>query len=525
MTADPFYKQSTLPEAASFEKGMTLPEMVGPYKIEGLLSKGSMSLLYLGIHPETKQTLAIKVLSPQFIDHQEMVNQFIQEAEIIGLTDHPNIVKLFGQGRWEGGLYIAMEFIQGISLRQFIIQQSLSLRRSLDIVLQVSYALFHLHTHGVVHRDLKPENIIITENGQVKVIDFGIAQLHEEEKKTRPHEEFGILGTPDYMSPEQKENPQKVSYSSDIYSLGIITYELIIGKLSYGVVHLSLLPKQLRKIVEKTIALSQEARYHDIVDVIADITNYLRSGAIDKDKPGSDQWKELLELVQKTEQILTPACAPEWPSLEIGIAKIKGAQEFGSYYDLFSFSNTTYGFIFFESTSSDVDGGFYGAVLRGIIRTLFETTPPTSGISCLDLVQKINHILLKDPMKQRFRLALLLLDSWNNRLSYISCGMGTLFLAHQESQEIRILNSQNPVLGAHNSIDFFETTDNWEIGDTLIMYSADALNPSVFSSIISENLSVSPQRGADTILKKVTSSLISPSEKKTKTLFNIQRIA
>ena len=103
-----------------------------------------MSLLYMGIQPETRQMLAIKVLSPTFVTNPEMVAQFLKETKIIGMTNHPNIVKLYGEGQWEGGLYIAMEFIRGVSLRQFIEQQSLSMKRCIDIILQVAYALCHL---------------------------------------------------------------------------------------------------------------------------------------------------------------------------------------------------------------------------------------------------------------------------------------------------------------------------------------------------------------------------------------------
>ena len=120
------------------------------------------------------------------------------------------------------------------------------MRRALEIILQVAYALLHLHSHGVIHRDLKPENILITEEGEIKVIDFGIAQLHEEEKNVTDADRF--LGTPNYMSPEQKEDPSSVTFSSDIYSLGVILYELILGKLSFGIINLIALPKGLKKI-------------------------------------------------------------------------------------------------------------------------------------------------------------------------------------------------------------------------------------------------------------------------------------
>src|SRR3990172_4196324 len=132
--------QDTLPTLIRKDAEFPLPESIGPYKIESLLSKGGMSLLYLGIDPATRKTLVIKVLSPDYVNHPEMVGHFLGEAKIISLSNRPNIVKLFGQGQWEKGLYIAMEFIQGVSLRQFIMQHSFSLKRSLEIVLQVAVA-------------------------------------------------------------------------------------------------------------------------------------------------------------------------------------------------------------------------------------------------------------------------------------------------------------------------------------------------------------------------------------------------
>ena len=172
---DDFHKQTTLPDLHAGEaRNYPLPQKIGPYKIESLLDKGGMSLLYLGVHPGTSQPIVVKVLLPKYLKNKEMMGRFLKEAQIIGMTNHPNIVKLYGQGQWEKGLYIAMEFIQGISLRQFIQQKSLSQKRALEIILQVAYALCHLHTHGVIHRDLKPENILITETGEIKVIDFGI---------------------------------------------------------------------------------------------------------------------------------------------------------------------------------------------------------------------------------------------------------------------------------------------------------------------------------------------------------------
>lgn len=288
-----FYKQPTLIEPKVSEIPPILPEKIGPYKIESLLSRGGMSLTFLGIHPQNRSLIAVKVLSPDYVTSPDMVDQFLKESKIIGLTDHPNIVKLYGEGQWDGGLYIAMEFIRGVSLRQFIEQHCLSMKKSIDILMQVAYALAHLHSHGVIHGDLKPENILITEDAQVKVIDFGIALLHEEVKKAAK-KSSRIIGTPTYMSPEQKENPSAVSFASDIYALGIIAYELFIGKLSFGVIHLSQVPKELRAILEKALAISITERYSNVLQFISDLSAYLKSGGLDKDRPSSDQIKEIL---------------------------------------------------------------------------------------------------------------------------------------------------------------------------------------------------------------------------------------
>ena len=174
-----------------------------------------------------------------------------------------------------GDLYIAMEFIQGISLRQYILQTPVSLKKALEIILDIAYALCHLHAHGVIHRDLKPENIIISDSGIVKVIDFGIAQILSEKKDDIGDFKQRTIGTPIYMSPEQKEYPEGVSYPTDIYSLGIIAYELILGKLSHGLIHLSLMPKGLQKIFNKMLQSKPEERYHDIVDLISDLSAYI----------------------------------------------------------------------------------------------------------------------------------------------------------------------------------------------------------------------------------------------------------
>ncbi|MBS0628493.1 MAG: serine/threonine protein kinase, partial [Verrucomicrobia bacterium] len=160
MTKKDFHKQNTQPSDLKESAKPPLPEKIGPYKIEAILSKGSMSWVYMGIDPSTKIPVVIKVLPSSLVENKETLERFLKESKLTSITKHPNIVQLYGEGSWEGGLYIAMEWIQGVSLRQFLTQQSFSLKRSLEIILQICYALKHLHENHIVHRDLKPENVL-----------------------------------------------------------------------------------------------------------------------------------------------------------------------------------------------------------------------------------------------------------------------------------------------------------------------------------------------------------------------------
>lgn len=534
MTQNFFYKQDTLPQLTE-EKILPTPTHIGPYKIEGLLSKGGMSFLYLGIHPDSKQLLAIKILSPDYLSDESAVERFLKEAHIISLSNHPNIVKLYGEGKWEKGLYIAMEWIRGISLRQFIMQQSLSLRRALEIILQVAYALHHLHSHGIVHRDLKPENILITEEGGVKVIDFGIAQVGGEKNSSLPMAKQGIMGTPNYMSPEQKEDASKASFSSDIYALGIISYELILGKLSYGVIQPSQLPKGLRKIIERALAISTSERYQSISEFINDISRYLTSGEIEKERPGSDQIKEVIETFQKVSQTFSTINASEWPQLEIGFVKHKLATQFGLYTDMFRLPNGSYLFTLAESTVSGIESIAYAANFRGMLRSLVHhhATDPKSKWQLQEIASSLHSILREDPTGQMYAFSALILDPVREQLFFFNAGLNHLVHVSSEGAS-RILSSTNSLLGQEAAPEFTEVVDNWNIGDTILLhclapfyrtepYQQRQTEKNLLESLEEEAfLSAQPQ--AETLMKKALFLSFQREQKQSKVLLSIQRI-
>ena len=466
MSTEEFHKQTTLPRLVEPGDGKKtpLPKKIGPYKIESLLSEGGMSLLYLARHPDKDEPIVIKVLSPRYMTHPEMKEQFLKETHIIEIADHPNIVKLYGEGVWENGLYIAMEFIQGISLKQFIRQSTLSVRRTLEVTLQVAYALLHLHSHGIIHRDLKPENILITESGEIKVVDFGISQLTYEP----PRDTFS--GTPSYMSPEQKENPLHVSATTDIYSLGVIMYELLMGRASKGDLQLSLLPPELRKIVGQATALADE-RYTDIVTLIHDISSYLKQKELGTISD-SDEVHTIWSNFHNIENVFLPKAAPKWPHLEIGIARPEEIPLLNFYYDFFRLSSGGYVVVMAESNEKSLDAIVYLGVLRGHTRALIPRYEE-SGFDALSFTSELNARICDDTMRRQFAYTTLYLDPQNERFQLVNCGFRTAWHLAPDSITPHVLHLNNPLLGSDPSATFEQATDNWDPGDLLLLHSFD----------------------------------------------------
>ncbi len=497
-----FHKQTTLPDLHAGERSYPLPQKIGPYKIESLLNKGGMSLLYLGIHPKTSEPIAIKVLVPKYVKNKEAAGRFLKEAQIIGMTSHPNIVKLYGQGQWERGLYIAMELVRGVSLRQFIRQKSLSQKRALEIVLQVAYALCHLHTHGVIHRDVKPENVLITETGEIKVIDFGIAQFKEEIPQERI--EGRLIGTPSYMSPEQREHPEKVTFGSDVYSLGVIAYELILGRQSHGTFHFSLLPKTIRGVIEKALKADPKERYQDVVDFITDVSEALARLSSEKEEKSEEISEDVLDMIQRTRAILIRKKAPRWPQLEFGIAVQEGISLSGLYLDFFRLSENRLAIALAEPSEAGVSSLLHSSILRGMCRMAVEHyfQNGKKDQHPVQMLHALNRALCEDPMKQKFAVCFLILHPDRDQLSFVSCGYSQLWHVPEGTKKIRALSTPNPLLGADANASLLETADNWNSGDLLILRSSLSKNEEIPNGWIGEHLLLSPQNFSEKLIEK-----------------------
>ena len=506
-----FYHQATLPHFRKNESSsFTPPEKIGTYLIESILHRGSMSMLFLAKDQKTKKLVVVKTLNPELLFHKEITKQFLKEAKIISLADHPGIIKILSQGEWEKGPYIVMEFIQGISCRQFIAERSLSLDRCLDIILQASYALLHLHTHGVIHRDIKPENILITENGKVKVIDFGIAQLSSDSFHSPL--DFGppggIVGTPSYMSPEQKKDPLAVSYNTDIYSLAVVMYELILGKLSYGKVQTSLIPKHLRPIVEKALAFDPKKRYLDVVDLIGDISIYLKSELLAKDRSGEDELKEIWESLWIKQKRLLPDSAPKWSEIEIGVAKSKGVYFLGLYYDFFKLPSGHYLIVIAETPKSSVESIAPIASLRGMFKSsiypyLFSEKERSFNLEsfCFDL----NAMFYHDPLQDDLSLALIYIDPFEDTILCINSGFSPIWHIPSRGGILRPLDKSDMLFGSLPEINFSAASDTFAAGDILFFHTLPLTleKENEVQKALIEAKTLSPNNAAASLLQKL----------------------
>jgi len=204
----------------------------GRYEIIEELGKGSMGVVYRAYDPQIDRPIALKVLREDRMTSEAFVQRFLKEAKAIGRLSHPNIVTVYDTGEDQGTIYIAMELLEGSSLNRMVEGKRLTLKEIVNLAVQIAETLDYAHRKGIVHRDVKPSNIILQANGQIKITDFGIA--HIEDPSALVQTQAGeILGTPAYMSPEQVLS-RPVDGRSDIFSLGIILYELSTGRRPFG---------------------------------------------------------------------------------------------------------------------------------------------------------------------------------------------------------------------------------------------------------------------------------------------------
>lgn len=288
---------------------------IGHYEIQSLLGAGGMGEVYLAHDQMLDRRIAVKILPPQFCQDDAQVQRFEREARTVSALNHPNIITIHEVGRDEDVHFIATEFVAGQTLREKIAERKMSLKESVSIAFQIADALTAAHGAGIVHRDIKPENVMIRPDGLVKVLDFGLAKPVERKiadahlsisavsSRTDPHV---LMGTITYLSPEQVRR-EKIDHRTDIFSLGVVLYEMIIGARPFAgnsqamifdailrddpVIARTDVPESLKSVIGRALEKDRSTRYQsaevmrdNLQQVIRD-TDEPRRGLFSRSRP------------------------------------------------------------------------------------------------------------------------------------------------------------------------------------------------------------------------------------------------
>jgi DNA helicase-2/ATP-dependent DNA helicase PcrA len=302
-------------------------KFIAHYRILEPLGAGGMGAVYKAHDEKLDRVVAIKVLPPDSVAHDDRRRRFLQEARAASALNHPHILTIYEIGESDDKPYIVMEYIQGETLRRKIAGRPLPLFRALEIAIQVAEGLAKAHEHGIVHRDLKPENLMITKDGYAKILDFGLAKLIARDKppaadsaeNTVVHvktQAGTIMGTVGYMSPEQILG-KRVDQRSDLFSYGIVFYEMATGQRPFAgqndidTMHAILhseptpthvvnpdLPEDLNRIIARALAKEPKRRYQTVKDLLTEIKELKRGFELGK-----------TARVGKTRLVLKPAGA------------------------------------------------------------------------------------------------------------------------------------------------------------------------------------------------------------------------
>ena len=265
---------------------------ISHYRILETLGEGGMGVVYKAEDTTLDRVVALKFLSQHLTSDPTEKERFYHEAKAASALNHPNITTIHEIQDHDNQLFIAMEFVEGQTLKQLRERESLSMKRVLDIAVQVCEGLAAAHEKEIVHRDIKSENIMLTPKGQAKIMDFGLAKVKESTKLTKAG---STLGTAAYMSPEQARG-EEVDHRSDIFSFGVVLYELLAGQLPFKGEHhaaiaYSIMNEEpqpvvrynngvsagLERIVFKALAKDKEERYQHVDDLLADLKHEKRS--------------------------------------------------------------------------------------------------------------------------------------------------------------------------------------------------------------------------------------------------------
>jgi serine/threonine protein kinase len=284
----PAFKPPAIGELTALFPQLEILEFIG---------QGGMGAVYKARQPALDRVVALKILPPETADAPGFAERFSREARALARLSHAHIVAVHDFGRAGNFHYFIMEYVEGANLRQIERAGKLSPREALQIIPQICEALQYAHDEGIVHRDIKPENILLDKKGRVKIADFGLAKLLGQDGPGDPMTEAGlVMGTPQYMAPEQIERPLEVDHRADIYSLGVVFYEMLTGELPLGKFAIpsqkASVDTRLDEVVMRALEKEPRQRYQQASEVKTDVETIADGTTSPADVP-TQPWRYL----------------------------------------------------------------------------------------------------------------------------------------------------------------------------------------------------------------------------------------
>ncbi len=265
---------------------MNVGENVGAYRIVEQLGQGGMATVFKAYHAALDRYVAIKVMHPAFKEDPTFLARFQREARVVAKLEHPNVVPVYDYAEHNGAPYLVMKFVEGETLKAKLARGPISLAEAVKLIDAVGAGLDYAHRQGILHRDIKPSNVMLASDGNTYLADFGLARIAQAGESTLSSD--SLLGTPHYMSPEQAKGVKELDAGTDIYSLGVVMYELVVGRLPYSadtpfaIIHDHIytplpmphvvnpnVPEPIERVLLKALAKERADRYPDVAALAA----------------------------------------------------------------------------------------------------------------------------------------------------------------------------------------------------------------------------------------------------------------
>ena len=444
-------------------------QIIGDYTIIEKIGFGGMGIIMKAI--DNKESfVALKIIRSEHLKNQSLKDRFQQEMDIVSSLEHENIASILGWGVDNiERQYFAMEFVDGDNVRELLENNAINLNLALNIFTQLCKGLQYAHSKNIIHRDIKPENIIFNKDKILKIVDFGIARIDDEKSLSLTMTNVS-MGSPIYMSPEQKNDFSNADARTDIYAAGALFYEMLSGDMPGGLLRLDLIPRNLRSIIEKSIAYRAKDRYQSMHELIADIESYDNKKELIDDQIAMNQIAEHVKLRDASINSFYRKTPNKQSGLDIESCYIPAEGIGGNYYDYIEIDETHTGILvgnLFDHI--DIESLLFLSMLRAAFRIYaIESTHPK------DTFQKLNDFMSKDKFNNFAVLSYLIFDSTTKELSVSTAGYRPVKILKKDEDEFTDIQLDGLAIAIIEDYIYEEEIVTINSGDLILLSSAGA---------------------------------------------------